>query len=153
MKDVSKKRQLTEVENMKNSRVLKAILVSSGLLMTGVGGAILFMPVAFSASNGFDPSSNISLLNETRSAGGALLASGILIMSGAFVAKLTFTSLVISILLYLSYGISRTLSMLIDGVPAEGLVNAAVLEIIVGLVGVFAYLKYRGEEYETQSEK
>jgi uncharacterized protein with PQ loop repeat len=64
-------------------------------------------------------------------------------MLGAFVAKLTFTSAVISIVMYLSYGISRILSIAVDGMPAEGLVLATVVEIIIGLVGVFALLRYR----------
>jgi hypothetical protein len=128
---------------MKNSKVLKTILIISGLIATGIGGAILFTPVAFQASAGIDLGGNISLLSEIRRLGGALLASGILIMLGAFVAKLTFTSTVISIMIYLSYGISRILSMAIDGMPAEVLVMATVVEIIIGLVSLFALLKYR----------
>jgi len=128
---------------MKNSKVLKTVLIISGLVLTGVGGAILFIPGAFFATNGIDLGENISLLNEIRPPGGALLASGIVIMLGAFVAKLTFTSAVISIVMYLSYGISRVLSIAIDGMPAEGLVMATVIEIIIGLVGVLALLKYQ----------
>ncbi len=131
---------------MKNSKVLKTILLISGLIMTGVGGAILFMPVAFHAGNGIDLGGNISLLSEVRAPGGALLASGILVMLGAFVTQLTFTSVVVSALIYLSYGISRILSLAIDGMPAEGLVQATVLEIIIGLLGVFALLRYREDQ-------
>ncbi len=131
---------------MKNSKVLKTILFISGLMLIGFGGAILFMPVAMAAISGIELGGNISLLNETRAPGGALLASGILVMSGAFVAKLTFTSVVVSTLVYLSYGLSRILSMAIDGMPAEGLVQVAVLEIVVGLVCVFALVKYRETE-------
>jgi len=129
--------------NMKNSKVLKTILFVSGLIATVTGGAILFMPVAFFATNGIELGSSISLLSETRAPGGALLASGILIMSGAFVANLTFTSAVVSVLVFLSYGVSRILSMVIDGVPAEGLVQAAGLEIVIGLACVFVLIKYR----------
>ena len=132
---------------MKNSKVLKTILIISGLIATGIGGAYLFNPVAFQASAGIELGGNISLLSEIRAPGGALLASGILIMLGAFVAKLTFTSTVISIMIYLSKGISRILSMVIDGIPAEVLVMATVVEIIIGLVSIFALLKYRENEF------
>jgi len=132
--------------DMKTSKVLRIILLVSGLILTGVGGAVLFMPVAFYAGNGIDLGGNISLLNEIRSPGGALLASGILIMLGAFVAKLTFTSTVISVLMYLSYGMSRILSIAIDGMPTEGLLKATAVEIVIGLVGVVALLKYRTTE-------
>ena len=99
--------------------------------------------MAFHATTGIELGIDVSLLNEIRASGGALLASGILIMLGAFVAKLTFTSTVVSTLVYFSYGLSRILSMVIDGMPAEELVLAAVLEIAIGLACVFSLVKYR----------
>jgi hypothetical protein len=128
---------------MKNSNVVKTVLIFSGLISFGIGGTIVFNPVAFYATYGIELAGNISLFNEIRAPGGALLASGILIMLGAFVDKLTFTSVVVSTLIYLSYGLSRILSIAIDGMPAEGLVQAAVLEIVIGLVCVFVLVKYR----------
>lgn len=128
---------------MKNSKVLKGILIVSGLMLIVIGCAILYTPVAFFAASGIDLGRDINLLNEIRPPGGALLASGILIMSGAFVAELTFTSLVVSILIYLSYGISRILSMSIDGMPTGILVFVTVMEIIIGMVGIFAIIRYR----------
>lgn len=128
---------------MKNSIVLKVILVISGLIGVVVGGAILLTPVAFHAASGIELGGNTSLLNEIRAPGGALLASGILILSGAFLTELTFTSIVLSTLLYLSYGLSRIISMVADGKPAETLMQATVLEIIIGLVCAFALVKYR----------
>mgnify|MGYP005725529907 CR=1 FL=1 len=130
---------------MKNSKMLKSILLISGLIAAGIGGALLFFPVAFQASSGIELGDNISLLSEVRAPGGALFASGILMVLGAFVSKLTFTSLVVSILIYLSYGLSRILGMAIDGMPGEALIMATVLEIIIGIVGVFALLKYRDQ--------
>ncbi len=88
------------------------------------------------------------MLNEIRASGGALLASGILIMSGAFVEKLAFTAVVVSTLLYLSYGLSRVMSMVIDGMPVESLVQAAAIEIVTGLVCIFALVKYTGKQKE-----
>jgi hypothetical protein len=128
---------------MKNSKVLKTILFFSGLLLTVVGAAILFAPVASSARNGIELGSNISLLNDVRASGGVVLGSGVLILLGAFMARLTFTSTVVSIVIYLSYGISRILSIVMDGMPVEGLVRATIVEILIGLVGVFALIKYR----------
>ncbi|OOY56273.1 DUF4345 domain-containing protein [Solemya velum gill symbiont] len=133
---------------MKNSKVLKSILILSGLLASGIGVAILFAPQAFYATNGIELGGNISLLNEIRAPGGALLASGILIISGAFAEKLRLTAVVVSTLLYLSYGLPRVISIAIDGIPAEGLVQAAILEIIIGLTCVFALVKYLGKQKE-----
>ena len=127
---------------MKSSKVLNVILLISGLIAIGVGGTILTMPVAFYSASGINIEGNISLLNEIRASGGALLTCGIVIALGAFVAKLTYTSVVISILLYLSYALSRILSIAVDGMPVEALVQAVILEIIIGLLCVFAFIKY-----------
>ena len=135
------------VEIMKNSKALKTILFISGLIAAGIGAAILFIPVAFHATTGIELGNDTNLLNEIRAPAGALLASGILIITGAFVERLTFTSTVVATLLYLSYGLSRILSMVIDGMPAEELVQVAVLEIIIGLVCVFSLVKYRENIY------
>jgi hypothetical protein len=128
---------------MKIAKMLKGILIVSGLILIVIGCGILFMPVAFFGTSGIDLGSNVNLLNEIRPPGGALLASGILIMSGAFVAELTFTSLVFSLLIYLSYGLSRILSIVIDGMPTKALILVTVLEIILGLIGFFALIRYR----------
>jgi hypothetical protein len=132
--------------SMKNTTALRTLLVISGLILIGVGGAILFMPVVFYAANGIDLGGNFSLLNEIRPPGGALLASGVVIISGAFILQLTFTSLVLSILIYLSYGLSRILSMALDGIPDGTLVMATGLEMILGLMGVLALIRCREKE-------
>jgi hypothetical protein len=132
---------------MKNSTVLKSILSISGLVVIGVGGTILLMPVAFYAvANDVDLRGQVNLLNEIRAGGGGLLVLGILILSGAFVKKLTFSSIVISIGLYFSYGIARILSMMLDGKPSGGIVVTTVAEILIGLLGVFTLVKYREPE-------
>lgn len=136
-----------EESTMKNSKVLKIILFISGLIAASIGAAILFMPVAFYAGSGITVGGDISLLSDIRAAGGALLAIGALVMAGAFVEKLTFTSAIISTLVYLSYGLSRIMSIAIDGLPVDALVQAMALEIILGLVGVFAILKYKENGY------
>jgi len=128
---------------MQNSKVLKGILVVSGLIAMGVGGAILLAPVAFYAENGISLEGRTSLLNEVRAPGGALLVIGVLIAAGAFVRRLTFTSTLVSVLLYVAYGLSRLLSMAVDGIPAEGLVHAAGVELAIGGLGLFALVRYR----------
>ena len=128
---------------MQNSTVLKTILIIAGLIGAGVGGAILFIPEAFHATTGIHLGGDVSLLNEMRASGGALLACGVLVMAGAWVRSLTLTSIVVSALLYLSYGSSRVLSMVVDGMPDAGLVQVAGLEIVIGIVCVFAFARYR----------
>ena len=128
---------------MKNSKVLKCILFFSGLVASAIGAAILFAPLDFYASYGTALEDDFSLLNELRATGGALMASGLLIMSGAFVGRLAFTATLVSVLLYLPYGLSRIMSMMVDGMPAEGFIQATILELATGLVCVFAFIKYK----------
>lgn len=128
---------------MKRSKVLKLILFLSGLIAAGIGAAVLFVPEPFYALSGIELGGQVSLLSEVRAPGGALLVCGLLIMSGAIFAALAFTSVVLSTLLYLSYGLARILSMAFDGVPADSLVQATVLELAIGLICLFALLRYR----------
>ena len=127
---------------MKNSKVLKVILFISGLVAISIGGAILIMPESFYAASGISLNGNVSLLNEIRASGGMIFVVGVIIMAGVYVAKLTYAATIISILLYLTYGLSRLMSMAIDGIPAEALIQAVILEIIIGLLCVFAFMKY-----------
>lgn len=127
---------------MKNSATLKTLLVVSGVIASAVGVALLLAPVALYASVGTDVSGKIDLLSDLRATGGALLASGVVIALGAFLANLTFTSLVLSSLLYLAYGSSRLFAMAVDGRPADALIYVAVLEIAIGLANVWALVKY-----------
>jgi len=128
---------------VKNSKVLKVILVIAGVVGMVVGGANLFVPVAFNASSGIDLGDNINLINEMRASGGGLLLSGFVILLGAFVSRLSFTSTLLATILYLGYGFSRVFSIMIDGMPSDELIQVLVFEIFVGLLALYAFLKYR----------
>ena len=133
---------------MKSQKAIKTTLMISGLIGLYIGVEILFFPVGFYAESGIVLGSNISLLNEIRAPGGALLASSILIIAGVFVQRLTFTSIVLATLLYLSYGLSRILSMLADGRPAEILIYVSAAEIIIGIVCAYMLAKLLQSEQQ-----
>jgi len=123
--------------------MLTAILLISGLLGTSIGAGLLLVPEMFHASSGIDLGGDVSLLSETRAPGGALLAIGALITTGAFVRSLRFTASVLASVVYLSYGLARVLSMVVDGLPSSVLVQAAALELVIGGVCLFALFRYR----------
>jgi len=127
---------------MKKSNLVNILLVGGGLIGIGVGSAQLFVPVAFEASAGIRLEDNISLLSEIRGTGGTLLVGGILIALGAFNSKMIFTSIVLSCLFYLSYGLSRIFSMVMDGIPTESLVIVTGLEIAIGLISLFVLYRF-----------
>jgi len=128
----------TQNMNVLSSYSTKSLLLASGLLAVGIAVTILFAPDAFYTGYGIDIDSNVTLTNELKAPAGLLLIAGLLMLTGVFRAELTVPSLAIAAAIYLSYGLSRLLSMTIDGVPDSGLVGAAVLEIALG---VFCFLE------------
>jgi len=134
---------------MMNSKLLKTILIVSGLVALGIGATILLSPEAFYQTNGIQLGNNTSLINEIKAPAGALVVFGIFIMLGAFFKAFRFTSIVMSAALYLAYGLSRLLSISVDGMPSESLVQAAIIELVIGLVCVFALVKFRVKQVES----
>ncbi|NQU58583.1 MAG: DUF4345 domain-containing protein [Rhodospirillales bacterium] len=130
---------------MKNSYFLIFVLALSGIIAIGFGAAILFAPEAFYATYGIELGNDASQLNEIRASGGALLGIGLVIASGAIWSKLAFASAIVSVAVYSSYGLSRLLSIAIDGSPDSGLVAAAAFELVIGAVSLFALFRYREE--------
>jgi len=121
---------------MNGSRVLKASLLGSGAILLAVGCAVLIAPAAMHAANGVELGSNPSLLSEVRAPGGALLALGMVVCAGVFVSRLRYAATMIAAIVYVAYGLSRLLSIAIDGLPAQGIVVAAGIEIAIGAVNV-----------------
>ena len=132
---------------MGKPKLVNIFLVVSGIIAIGIGGALLFIPTVFQASNGINLFNDINLLSEVRAPGGALFAGGVIIILGIFISNLRFTSVVLSSLIYLSYGVSRVLGMIIDGIPNESLVTATIVELVFGLVSVFILIKLNSNNY------
>ncbi len=128
---------------MEKSKLVKVLLVVSGITGIGIGGALLFTPVAFEASAGINIGNDINLLSEVRAPGGTLLVAGVLIIIGAFISRMAYTSSLLSSLFYLSYGFSRIFSMVMDGVPSESLVIATIAEIVIGLLSLFVFINFK----------
>jgi hypothetical protein len=125
------------------ARILNSILLVSGLIGVVVGGAMLLTPVYFHATAGIVLGSDVNLLNEMRASGGALLASSGVIILGAIIAPIRLTAAIFATTLYLSYGLSRLLSMYIDGRPSDTLLAVAALELAIGLACATALASLR----------
>ena len=128
---------------MKNSNVLKGILILLGLNLTVLGSWRVIDPIAFFEFSGMILSNDVGLLNEARGAGGAVVGFGILILLGAFNRKLSYTSTIAAIVLYLGFGVARVIGFVLDGNPGEMILQGIIGEFVFGLVGVFALIKYR----------
>ena len=125
------------------SKIQMLLLLVSGALLILIGAMIVAAPIDFYASNSIELGSNVSLLNELKAPAGFLLTAGGFIIGAIFVKPMIDTAMLLAATIYLSYAASRFTSMWVDGVPAAGLVQAAAVEIIVGLACLAVLLIHR----------
>ena len=130
----------------------RGLLLASGLIAAGIAAMILFAPGAFYGRYGIDFGANVSLANELKAPAGMLLLAGLLMIAGVFKSELTISSLATAAAVYLSYGLSRILSMAIDGVPHSGLVSAAAIEIAIGALCLVDLMRHRKATVACQTD-
>jgi len=128
---------------MKDSKVLKWILIVIGINLTIMGLWRFVDPIGFFEFSGLILSEDAGLLNEARGTGGAIIGFGLLILLGAFKKKLAFTSTIVAIILFFGFGIARVISVFIDGNPGEALYKGIIGEFVMGSIALFALIKYR----------
>ena len=128
---------------MKNSIVLKIILIVLGLLLTALGSWRLFDPIAFFDNSGLSLDDTAGLLSEARGTGGVVVGFGLLILSGAFIRKLSYTSTIAATVLLFGFGVARLIGYSIDGNPGDTIIQGMVFEFVLGAIAVFALFKYR----------
>ena len=128
---------------MKNSKVLKGILILLGVNLVVLGSWRLLDPIGFFDFSGLLLSADAGLLNEARGTGGAIIGFGLLILLGAFKKKMAYTSTIVAIVLFLGFGIARVISLVVDGNPGEALYKGIIGEFAFGLLALFALIKYR----------
>ena len=117
---------------MQPTKTLRVLVALSGLIALAIGASILIDPAGFHAAHDIELGSSASLMSEVRAPGGALLGLGLLMLVGAFQRALTFTAGILAAAVYLAYGVSRLLSVVLAGVPHEGLVGATAIELVLG---------------------
>ena len=123
--------------------ITRGLLLVSGLLAMGIAATILAAPGPFYAGYGIDVSSDVSLANELKAPAGTLLVAGLLMLVGVAKPRYAVTSLAIGSVIYLSYGLSRVLSMAVDGFPHNALVSAAMLELMLGAICLLGLARFR----------
>ena len=127
---------------MKNSIILKIVLSISGVIAMAIALMIQIDPNHFYLANHIHLHGNINLLSEIRAPAMALFTYGLVIFLGIFIARLAFTSTVLSTVLYSSYGVGRILGIIFDGKPTDSLMSAATIEITLGLISLICLIKY-----------
>ena len=128
---------------MKNSKILKGILILLGLLLIILGSWRLFDPIGFFGNSGLILSNEAGLLSEARGTGGVLVGFGLVILLGALYQRLSYTSTIAAIVVFFGFGIARVIGFALDGNPGEAVIQGIIIEFVLGLLAVFALFKYR----------
>ena len=121
----------------------RLILLASALVATAIAGMILSAPETFYAGYGIDVSENATLANELKAPAGMLLVAGLIMFAGVLRTRYTAASLMTAAAVYLSYGLARVSSIVIDGLPHSGMIGAAGVELIIGTVCLLCLLRIR----------
>lgn len=120
----------------------KLIIGAAGVVAFGIGAAILVQPSSFYAAYGITVGTNPDLLSELRAPGANLLALGAIMLAGLFRRELTRMSMILGTTVFLAYAFGRTVSLIADGMPSTGILQAAGIELVFG--GMCALLLGRG---------
>jgi len=122
--------------------IIKIITLSlSGLLLLIVGTLRISNPIKnYSKNSGIELENEVNLLNEVRGVSSVMLFGGIIILLGIIIPKLTFTSLVVAILILLGFAIGRLFSISIDGKPNKLLIQGLIFELILGSANIFCLI-------------
>ena len=125
---------------MSNSKSTTIFLVIAGIIGLYVGIGLTFFPVELQEGNGIMlPSA--SHFSETRAPGAAILSASMFILISIVKTSLRRNALGLSALFFLSYGFGRLLSVVFDGIPAEGLFYAMFGELILGAIALLLFMK------------
>ena len=125
------------------SIAIRLVLFLSALIAIVIAATILFAPDFFYAGYGIEISGNATLVNELKAPAGALLVAGLIMSAGVFRTGFAVVSLTTATIVYLSYGMSRVMSIVVDGVPHGSMVSAAGIELVIGAVCFVALLHAR----------
>ena len=114
------------------------VLSLSALLLIFVGISRLSNPVkTYLKNSGIQLENDVSLLNEMRGVSSVMLFAGIIIVLGTFIAKLSLTSHIVAILIFIGFAIGRLISLKSDGKPSKQITQGIVFELVLGLANVF----------------
>ena len=128
---------------MKDTIWVKLVLVLSGAVGFGIGLSALFWPRAFFASSGTILGDDISLMSEVRAPAMVLVLFGAVMLAAVFIPQIRRGALWAAALLYLSYGLGRVVSVVLDGVPHINILMALGIELVIGLLCIYILRAHR----------
>ncbi len=118
-----------------------SLLQLNGWVAVLIGSFIVIDPVSMLSNYGLPSDLSTGLMSELRAPGGLLIASGLLIIRYSLNSRLYDQGLLISVLVYGSYGSVRLISMLADGIPPMEILTATAIELLLFGLSLIAILK------------
>lgn len=129
---------------MTQSRLSKPVLILSGATALVISLFILIAPVAFYQSYGIALGDGPDLVNELSAPAGMLLLAAVGMLSGVVWRSLTRAGLLLAVVIYCGYALSRGVMMGLYGLPESGLIMAAMIEAVIGgLAGIALWRSLR----------
>lgn len=128
---------------MKDTIWVKLVLALAGITGVGIGLSALFWPRAFFASSGTILGDDISLMSEVRAPAMVLVLFGGAILGAVVIPGLRKVGLWAAAMLYLSYGMGRVISVVLDGVPHVNILTALGIELVIGLFCAYILWSHR----------
>lgn len=128
---------------MKELRGFKVILIVLALTLVIFGGWRLAYPLGFYTFSGLALPDDAGVLSEVRGGGAIIMISGLVVALGAFRHAWSRTSVVLAAVVFLSLGLGRLMGMAIDGFPGAEVIQGMAIELVLGVLALFAFFKYR----------
>lgn len=131
-----------------DNRITKMYLLISGLIIILVGGFISLTPNDYLASmnvqSGMDLNGSfnknvepsVSLLSDLRGMGGMMFVIGLYVFMSTFRKELTKPAVIMSVIVYTSFVVFRSLSFMLDGMPQIEITVAFSIELIMACLGL-----------------
>ncbi|GJL98199.1 MAG: hypothetical protein DHS20C06_20160 [Hyphobacterium sp.] len=119
---------------------LISLLILSGLVAFVIGLTLLIAPQSLFAGNSAVINAGPDLYSEIRAPGGLLATLGGFVLTSAGITAWRTSGLTVSAALYLSYGLARIWSLIVDGHPGDALILAMAIELALGMAALGALL-------------
>ncbi|MEP2031445.1 MAG: DUF4345 domain-containing protein [Paracoccaceae bacterium] len=128
--------------------IRRLVLGFSGLTAACIGLAITLDPQAFYASYGIALTPQPNLMSELRAPAANLAALGVIILSGALYQKATRSAAFLGAIVFSAFAVGRIVSLILDGLPSDGVLAALGAEIVLALLCLWA----AGQERQKKPE-
>ena len=112
-------------------------LTLTGLILLIIGGFIAANPTAYLLQFSSKLSLPVSFFSELRAFGTGLLGVGLIAIVSLFIPKIRFIALAASAIVFSSFFLGRVVSMLTDGMPNQGIIIAAGIELVFSIIGLY----------------